>query len=85
MEVGDSNYFVIGCSMPKKHEFVKVQPLGFRGTQDFQPLFVLSVKYFTIDHVSEICTLSYTSYKENEKNRIDRIMFLVYIYSGGKL
>lgn len=25
--------------------------------QDFQPLFILSVKYFTIDHGSEVCTL----------------------------
>ena len=47
--MGNSNYFVIGCDMPEKHELVKVQPL-----------FVLSVKYFTVDHVSEICTLSFT-------------------------
>ena len=47
--------------------------------------FETSVKYFTIDQVNEVCTLSGTPYKENEKNRIDRIMFLVYIYSGGKL
>jgi len=85
VEVGNGNYFVIGCSMSKKHRLLKVLPLEFRGTQDFQPLFVLSVKYFTVDHISEICTLLYTPYKENEKNRIDKIMFLVYIYSGGKL
>lgn len=81
----NSNYFIIDCSISKKYKLVKVQQLEFWSVQDFQPLFILSVKYFTIDHGSEVCTLPYTPYKENEKNRIDRIMFLVYIYSGGKL
>ena len=46
---------------------------------------ILSVKNFTIARRKINGTLSYTPYKENEKNRIDKIMFLVYIYSGGKL
>ena len=47
--------------------------------------FETSVRFFTVDPGNDVCTLFATPYKENEKNRIDRIMFLAYIYSGGKL
>ena len=35
-------------------------PVIYRLIQDFQPLLILSVKYFTVDHGSEVCTLSFT-------------------------
>ena len=60
VEVGDSSYFVTGCSMPEKHGLMKVQPLEFWDIRDSHPLFVSSVKYFTVDQGNEVCTLSVT-------------------------
>ena len=88
----NSNYFVGSCRISQKYQFIKYLSAGWLVRWLACPLaglsagwLVLSVKKFTIDPDNEVCTLLYTPYKENEKNRIDKIMFLVYIYSGGKL
>lgn len=40
--------------------FVKVRPPESWSVQDFQPLSVPSVRYFTIGYVIGVCTLSFT-------------------------
>ena len=61
VEVYNGNYFAVDCRVPKEHKFVEDAVVPDRS--GLQPLFIslyFSVKYFTVDHGSEVCTLSVT-------------------------